>query len=60
MNTQNEKVSDTKISVSVYYMITFLLFKCKQTLNIGRNRKKSAEKFGAYIKSAYLCSVLLK
>ena len=60
MNNQNEKVQDTKLSVSVNFLITFLRSKCKQKLNIDQNRKKSAEKFGAYIKSAYLCSVLLK
>ncbi len=38
----------------------FMPIKCKQVLKIGQNRKKSAEKFGGYSESTYLCSVLLK
>lgn len=50
--TKNDKKIEKKTD--------FTPIKREQMLKIGLNRKKSAEKFGGYSKSAYLCSVLLK
>ena len=53
-------MQETKSRDFANHLVTFTLIKCEQKLNIEQNRKKSAEIFGAYLKSAYLCSVLLK